>query len=53
MKRLTTRLLGRIKCCIGRHDWRTSLLIPLNITGPVFVCTRCRKQVCYDRGGLA
>lgn len=39
-----------LRCRLGFHDYRLSRFIPLNITGPVFVCDRCGKQVSYDHG---
>lgn len=39
-----------LRCFLGFHDWRISRLIPLNITGPVYICDRCGRQQSYDHG---
>lgn len=39
-----------LRCRLGFHVYRPSRFIPLTITGPVYSCDRCGKQVNYDHG---
>lgn len=38
----------RLKCLLGRHDWRLSRFVALNCRGPCYQCEHCRKVVQHD-----